>query len=150
MTEKKTQLLNIWGNTVDFSQVLWGVAGGAVLGYVSLIGGLRYLAKYHSGLQKDLAMGYALLFGVAGCVLAGLIAGRLFPPKHIYHEEEVSTDRLAVLKELKVDMRLEAEYLKHAPEKVIQEMKALQLYDLFSSGGETEAVKQVQQKGAGH
>ena len=149
MADKKRQLLNVWGDTVDFRQLLCGVTGGALLGYFSFAAGLRYLVKYHPSLQKGLAMGYALLFGVGGCVVAGVIAAKLFPPKHVYREQERSIDRSAVLQDLKVNMQLEAEYLKQASPKVIREMQALQLYDLFKGEDGTAATVSAQPEKAG-
>jgi len=149
MTDKKRQLISVWGDTVDLWQLLWGVTGGALLGYFSFAGGLRYLTQYHPSLPTGLAMGYALLFGVGGCIVVGLIAAKLFPPKHVYREQERSIDRSAVLKDLKVDMQLEAEYLKQASPQVIREMQALQLYDLFRGEDETGATVSAQPKKAG-
>ena len=149
MADKKRQLLSVWGDTVDFRQLLWGITGGALLGHFSFAAGLRYLVKFHPGLQKGLTMGYALLFGVGGCILAGVIAAKLFPPKHVYREQECSIDRTAVLKDLKVNMQLEAEYLQQASPKIIREMQVLQLYDLFKGEGETATPVSAQPQKAG-
>ncbi|MDR3561335.1 MAG: hypothetical protein P4N59_07845 [Negativicutes bacterium] len=131
MEKHKEEFVTIWGDTVNFRQLLLGLVGGAVLGYLSLIGGLSYLKSYHPGLGKALLMGYALLFGVGGCIVAAMIAGRVFKPKRIYSEEDRSVDKQAVLRELNIDLKQEAEYLKQVSPQIIHEMKQLQLYELF-------------------
>ncbi len=125
MEGKKTEFLTIWGDTVIFKQLLLGLAGGAMLGYLSLMGGLVYLNKTQPNLGKALLMGYALLFGVGGCIIAGVIAAKIFKPKRIFYEEDTCIDKHAVLESLHVDIKQEAEYLKHVSPRIINEMKQL-------------------------
>ena len=137
METKQEQYMTIWGDTVNFKQLLLGLVGGALMGYVSFIGGTAYLEAYHSGLGKSLMQGYSLLFGVGGSVLAGIIAGLIMKPKRIFHEEGFQLDKQLVLRELNLDLKKEAEYLKTVPPEVVGEMRKLELLGLFTE--ETDA-----------
>jgi len=140
METNQEEYLTIWDNTVNFRQLLLGLVGGALMGYFSFIGGAAYLKANHPGAPSGLMQGYALLFGVAGSVLSGIIAGIIFKPKRIFHEEGFQLDKQTVLKELNVDLHKESEYLKTVPPEVIAEMKKLQLYDLFTEDREEAKV----------
>ncbi|WP_333594835.1 hypothetical protein, partial [Anaerospora hongkongensis] len=77
--------------------------------------------------------------------LSAIISAKLFKPKRKLNEEEFSEeDRLAVLEELKIDIDKEAEELQFVGAKVIQEMKDLQIYDLFARKNAKRKVGEVQ------
>jgi hypothetical protein len=132
MQQSKAEFLTVWGDTVDFKQLIIGLTLGAIFGYVSFIGGLQYLKLNHASLSKGLLMGYALLFGVAGCVLVGVVAAMVFKPKRIFHEEDFHINGEMVFQELGIDQKQEAEFLKDTPKEVIEEMHKLQIYHLFA------------------
>ncbi len=75
----KSSLLEVWGDTVD-SRHLTGAIG---LGLV--VAGSLYLAadRITPSLVDDptLAHSYALLVGLVGCLIAAVIAAKLFAPK---------------------------------------------------------------------
>jgi len=138
MEEKKSDFLVVWGDTVNFKQLLLGMVVGAVLSYASYAGGLSYLKHYHPSLNKGLLMGYALLFGVGGCVIVGIIAARIFKPKRIFCEEDFNLDKEKVLGELNLDLEKEAKYLLTTPRDVVAEMQELGLYHLFAGQKQRE------------
>jgi hypothetical protein len=140
MEGKVQEYMTVWGDTVKFRQLLLGLLGGALMGYFSFTGGSAYLKAYHPGLGTSLLSGYALLFGVGGSVLAGIIAGFVFSPNRVFHEEDFQIDKQLVLKELGLDPGKEAEYLKTVPAEVIAEMKKLQLYDVFADEPKAKGV----------
>lgn len=129
--EKKEEYLIVWGDTVDFKQLIIGLFVGSLVGYLSFIGGHAYLINNHSDLTKGLLMGYSLLFGVGGCLVIWLITAAIFKPKRIFHEEGFVVDQELVLRELNIDVKKETEYLKEVPAEIIVEMKKLELHDLF-------------------
>ena len=132
MSDRTETLLVVWGDTVDFRQLITGLALGACLGYLSFVGGLSYLSAVHGNLARGLLMGYALLIGVTGCVLVGVAAAWLFKPKRIFHEEGVIVDQSALFQELGIDANEERERLKSVPSDVIAEMRRLGIDRLFT------------------
>jgi hypothetical protein len=118
---------------------------GIIISLSFYILGLNYLQANFSKLAANLMTAYALLIGIAGCLLSAIISAKLFKPKRKLNEEEFSEgDRLAVLEELKIDIDKEAEELQFVGPKVIQEMKDLQIYDLFARKNAKSKVGEVQ------
>ena len=131
----KTSYITVWGDTVNFRELLIGLLLGALAGFGSYRGALWLLNSTHPDMAKGLLMGYALLFGISGCLLAGGVAAKVFKAKRIFIEDDSSIDMQATLHELKLDLRRESEYLKAVPPDVIAEMHELQIYELFSDLG---------------
>lgn len=75
----KSSLLEVWGDTVDSRHLCGAIALGLT------IAGSLYLAadEIMPSLVDDrtLAHSYALLVGLIGCLVAAVIAAKLFPPK---------------------------------------------------------------------
>lgn len=73
------RLAEVWNDTVDLRHLAWAIAIGiavSVAGFYAASGWLRDKVA-----SPELAHAYAMLAGLAGCVLAGVICARLFPPK---------------------------------------------------------------------
>ena len=132
MEGKQQGYLNVWGDTVDFKELLTGVFLGAALGYSSYIAGLWYLKSFHPGIEKGLLQGYALIFGVCGCLVIGVIAAKVFKAKRIFIEDDYGIDKNSALLELNLNLQQEAEYLKGVAPDVIEEMHKLGIYQLFT------------------
>ena len=84
--------------------------------------------------SKQLAHAYAMLAGLAGCISAGVICARLFAPKREVTELDVSTDpqwRQEVLDEL-AQQPGGLGSVDDLPPSVVQELKELKLYELFT------------------
>ena len=76
-----------------------------------------------------------MLAGLAGCVLAGVICARIFPPKRVVTEMDMSTDpawRAEVLRELEAQPG-GLGTVADLPPAVVQELKELKLYELFEN-----------------
>ena len=95
------RLAEVWNDTVDLRHLAWAIAIGiavSVAGFYAASGWLRDKVA-----SPELAHAYAMLAGLAGCVLAGVICARLFPPKREVVEHSASHDpawRAEVLAEL--------------------------------------------------
>ncbi len=132
MHECKKIYISVWGDTVNLRELLIGMFLGAITGYVSFTGGLLFLQKFYSDLPKGLLMGYALLFGIIGCLIVGGVAAKVFKAKRIFIEDSSCIDMTTALRELNLNPSREAEYLKSVSQDVKEEMKELQIYQLFS------------------
>lgn len=136
------QLLSIWGDSVDFRELIIGMVFGAIVGFISFYGGNKFIEASYPELSKGLQRGYSLLIGVGGCLLVGVITAKAFKPKRIFREDNLNIDEASVLRELGIDMEQEIAVLDTVPADVIKEMKDLGLYDLFygSNPGKKEEV----------
>ncbi|MEN6412260.1 MAG: hypothetical protein ABFC84_05765 [Veillonellales bacterium] len=142
----KKEYISVWGDTVDFKELLIGMFAGAMIGYASFAGGIWFLRQFFSSLPKGLFMGYALLFGIAGCLIAGGVAAKAFKAKRIFLEDSSCVDLRTTLEDLNLDLSREAEYLKYVPADVQEEMKELQLYQLFSKESDNNPASNFPRK----
>ncbi len=84
--------------------------------------------------SRQLAHAYAMLAGLAGCVIAGVICARAFAPKREVTELDTSNDpewRREVLEEL-ARQPGGLGTVQDLPPAVVQELKELKLYELFA------------------
>lgn len=124
------QLVEIWGDTVDTRHLAWSVAIGIVVSLGAFFVASRVLAAYVH--DPAMARAYAMLVGLGGCLVAGVICARLFKPKREVIEEAIGT---AGREEVLAQLAAEAGGLGRVadlPPAVIAEMKELGLYDLFA------------------
>ncbi|MBF6352830.1 MULTISPECIES: hypothetical protein [Nocardia] len=75
------QYLEVWGDTVVGRHLAVSVVIGIGVSLAALL--LSDLAFSAFVTNESLADAYALLVGIAGCVVAGVVCGRLFRPKRI-------------------------------------------------------------------
>ncbi|WP_343315852.1 hypothetical protein AAIB41_13775 [Brucella sp. BE17] len=125
------QLAEIWGDVVSRPQ----------LGKAIVIGAAVSLAVYAIALQiivprastPDIGKALAMLAGIIGCIVGGAICARTFKPKRLVVEEipTSATWQTEVLDQLEQEGgplgRVE-----DLPASVVDEMKQVGLYDLFS------------------
>lgn len=136
MDKKKKMLFlaDVWGDTVNLAHLAGAMAIGVVLGFSFFWCGLQAIKTIKPDMQPSLQSAIALLVGIMGCLLAAAISAKLFPPKRTLSEQHFSAeDRERVLTELQIDRVREAEDMKTMPDDILQEMKELQLYELFAS-----------------
>ena len=84
-----SRLIEVWGDTVDVRHLSVSVALGAGIATPTFL-----LARelFEATVEdQTLAQSYALLVGLAGCLLAAFIAARLFRPKRVVTQEQAST-----------------------------------------------------------
>ena len=72
-------LFEIWGDTVNLAHLALSIIIGAAISLGSYLVASQYLPSISS--TPEMGRAYAMLFGLAGCLLAGLICARLFAPK---------------------------------------------------------------------
>ena len=126
------RLAEVWGDTVDLKHLAWAIVICTGISVTAYFFASRWLTSVVE--SKQLAQAYAMLAGLAGCVISGVICARIFPPKRVVTEMDISSDpvwRAEVLAELEKQpggMGSVADL----PREVVQELKELKLYDLFA------------------
>lgn len=126
------RLAEVWGNTVDLRHLAWAIAIGTGISVLGFYLASRWLATVVE--SRQLAHAYAMLAGLAGCVIAGVICARAFPPKREVTELDTSNDpewRREVLEEL-ARQPGGLGTVQDLPPAVVQELKELKLYELFA------------------
>ena len=131
-TNPRWQLAEVWGDTVDLKHLTWAIVIGTGISVTGYFFASRWLASVVE--SKQLAQAYAMLAGLAGCILAGVICARIFPPKRVVTEQDISSDpawRAEVLAELE-NQPGGLGRIADLPPAVVNELKELKLYDLFA------------------
>ncbi|MCA1322854.1 hypothetical protein [Herbaspirillum sp. alder98] len=122
-------LFEVWGDTVDARHLGLSIGIGAA---ISL--GLYALAEFSLRRLMDnaqMAHAYAMLGGIVGCLLGGIVSALLFKPKRVVQEEVADEAfRATVLADLTKQYGDLGRLEDVAPE-VLAEMKELGLYDMF-------------------
>jgi len=127
-----TRLAEVWSDTVDLRHLAWAIGIGIGISVAGFYAASRWLRGIVA--SPELAHAYAMLAGLAGCVLAGIICARLFPPKREVVEHSSTHDpawRAEVLAEL-AEQPGGLGTLADLPEPVVRELKDLDLYALFA------------------
>lgn len=127
----------IWGDVVDIKHLACAIVIGLTISLSFYIIGVRIIHSNYPTLAENLNKAYGLLIGMLGSLISAFISAKLFKPKRIVNEDNfVEEDREFVLRELGIDLKQEAEMLQTADQQVIDEMKKLGLYELFSGKDE--------------
>ncbi|MFI5717872.1 hypothetical protein [Nocardia sp. NPDC051750] len=124
------QYLEVWGDTVVGRHLAVSVVIGVGVSLAALL--LSNWAFSSFVTNDSLADAYALLVGIAGCVIAGLICGRLFRPKRIV-VTDVTED--AAVGEVINTLREERQglgSLDELPEHTRRELDELGLHERFA------------------
>jgi len=124
------QLVEVWGDTVDVKHLAWSIILGIGISLPAFLLASRWLSSLVS--SPDLARAYAMLAGLGGCVLAGVLCAVIFKPKRIVVEGATADPfwRQQVLSQLH-EQTGDLGRVADLPPGVVQEMKELQIYDLF-------------------
>ncbi|MDF1706147.1 MAG: hypothetical protein P1U38_15365 [Aeromicrobium sp.] len=84
-------LVEVWGDTVSEKHVKISVLLGAGLAVPSF---LVAKSAFSAGMEnQDLARTYAMLAGLAACLVAAVISARLFEPKRIVTEQTLDREQ---------------------------------------------------------
>lgn len=126
------RLVEVWGDTADIWHLAWSIVIG---GSVSL-GGFLVATRILAGLvsSPELARAYAMLAGLVGCLVAGALCAVRFSPKREVIEGEPADPSWR--EEVLASLALEPGGLgsiADLPPAAVQELKELQLFDLFAS-----------------
>ena len=132
-TKKKrpVQLAEVWGDVVDIRHLWWSIIIGCAIALPAFLGSSWIFTQFVS--TPALARTYALLVGLAGCLIAGAICAKLFRPKRVLEEE--MTD-LAAREEALAELAAETGDLgniEDLPPAAAQELRDLGIYDLFAN-----------------
>lgn len=127
-----SRLVEVWGDTADTGHLAWSILIGGSVSIVSFLVASRLLAGLVA--TPELARAYAMLAGLAGCLLAGVICAILFRPKREVTEGDAGDPRW---REEVLD-KLAAESgglgsVADLPAAAVREMQELQLFELFAS-----------------
>lgn len=141
---KPGQLAEVWGDTVDTRHL----TGAIVLGIAISVGAFFIANRVLNAFVHEPAMAraYAMLVGLAGCLLAGVVCAFLFAPKREVVEHETDAFwRDEVLAQLAAESGGLGS-VADLPPSVVKELKELELYQLFTDaeeryGTEQEALK---------
>ncbi len=125
-------LAEVWGDTVDLRHLAWSIGIGLVVSLACFLLASHLLADRVE--SAALARAYAMLAGLVGCVLSGVICGALFPPKREVVEDGAADPswRQQVLNELAAQSGGLGS-VAELPPSVVSEMKALHIYELFAN-----------------
>ncbi|SAL01855.1 hypothetical protein AWB81_06122 [Caballeronia arationis] len=128
--EADYKLVEIWGDTVDTRHLAWSVVLGIAISFGAFAAASRVLSAHVS--DPAMARAYAMLVGLAGCLVAGAVCAKLFRPKRQVIEE---THGASGREEVLAQLASEAGGLGRVadlPPAVVAEMKELGLYELFA------------------
>lgn len=128
---EKMLYTEVWGDRVILRELAIACLLGIILTMSFFIIGQKIFNSMES-LDKSLADGYALIVGVAGCLLSGFISAKLFKPKRIVEEKVEFEDIEEILKSAGITVEEEIEALSTADKDVIQELEDLKLYGLLA------------------
>ncbi|CAG9179704.1 hypothetical protein CURE108131_13465 [Cupriavidus respiraculi] len=141
-TPRARGLVEIWGDTADTGHLAWSIAIGAVVSLAGFLLASRALVGLAG--SPELARAYAMLAGLGGCLLAGAICARLFPPKREVVEGHGAQPGDVAWREQALDKLAEEAgglgTLADLPPAVVAELKELELYELFAARERAQAV----------
>ncbi|KPU93275.1 hypothetical protein APR50_11655 [Variovorax paradoxus] len=131
-TQARWRLVEIWGDTADLRHLAGAIAIGIAVSLAGFLLANRLLAG--AVRSPELARAYAMLAGLAGCVIAGLICALLFAPKREVVEGGAADPRWReeVLAELAGEHG-ELGAMSDLPPAALRELQELGLHDLFAN-----------------
>lgn len=125
-----SRLVEVWGDTVDERHVKMAVGLGVLLAVPAFLGGRELFTSTME--NQDLARTYAMLTGLAACLLSAIISARLFEPKRIVTERQLDPEeQIAAAMEL-AQLPLGLGTLASLSEAEQEDMRHLGLYDVFA------------------
>ncbi|SJN36040.1 hypothetical protein [Psychrobacter sp. JB385] len=140
MDSSNSDLVEVWGDTVNFKSMLFAIVIGSVVST-----GTFLLAKFFlssSSGDTTLLNGYAMLIGLGGCLLSGFICSIMFKPARtvISSQEDNSENVKAFIVDLIKD---DPNYtsVDDLPAEVKEELNLLQLMTVFQEAEETAKKK---------
>ncbi|MBC3485636.1 hypothetical protein HU750_08125 [Pseudomonas sp. SWRI50] len=126
----KSELYEVWGDTVDGRHLVYAIAIGAVVSLGAFFTAQQLLVGWVASAQ--MARAYAMLIGIVGCLVGGGISAALFKPKRTVVEHLADPAWRA-----KILVELQNEFgplgsLADLPAATLAELKEMDLYDLFA------------------
>lgn len=141
MDSSNNNLVEVWGDTVNFKSMLFAIVIGSVVST-----GTFLLAKFFlssSSGDTTLLNGYAMLIGLGGCLLSGLICSIMFKPaRTVISSQEDNSDNVKafIVDLIKDDPNYTS--VNDLPSEVKEELNLLQLMTVFQEAEEIAKKKQ--------
>ena len=130
--EKKEKVLTeVWGDTVNIKELAISIILGVIFTMCFYLIGRKIFMSMGT-IEENLAKGYALFVGIAGCFIAAVISAKSFRPKRFVAELDSTTDIAEVLEYAHMTPEEEGEALTKVGPDVIKELEDLELYGLLS------------------
>lgn len=124
---REAPYLEIWGDTVEPRHTLWAILIGLGISVPLYLGSETLLQ--HVGDDPEVASTYALLVGLAGCLLSGFVSALLFRPKRVVSELEAGGEgRRKAMDDIEAELGPLGDP-GELPPVVQQELRTLGLYD---------------------
>ncbi|MER2011871.1 MULTISPECIES: hypothetical protein [Psychrobacter] len=141
MDSSNNNLVEVWGDTVNFKSMLFAIVIGSVVST-----GTFLLAKFFlssSSGDTTLLNGYAMLIGLGGCLLSGFICSIMFKPaRTVISSQEDNSDNVKafIVDLIKDDPNYTS--VNDLPSEVKEELNLLQLMTVFQEAEEIAKKKQ--------
>lgn len=130
--EKKEKVLTeVWGDTVNIKELAISIILGVIFTMCFYLIGCKIFMSMGT-IEENLAKGYALFVGIAGCFIAAVISAKSFRPKRLVAELDSTTDIAEVLEYAHMTPEEEGEALTKVGPDVIKELEDLELYGLLA------------------
>jgi hypothetical protein len=143
-TVDDSRLVEVWGDTVDERHVKIAVALGVLLAVPSFLGAREIFTATME--NQDLARTYAMLAGLASCLVSAVISARFFKPKRIVTERQLDPEeQIAAAMEL-AQLPLGLGTLASLSQAEQDEMRRLGLYDVFAEAERRLALQNADDK----
>lgn len=127
---KEKNYTKVWGDTVFLPELVCAAVIGIAV-TMGFYGAIFYLLTRLTSLSASIASGYALMGGIAGCFLSGIITGRSFRPKRMVIEGTEEMELEKILAEAGTSAEVEAKLLAKEDKETLQELESLKLYSLL-------------------
>ena len=135
----KSELYEVWGDTVDGRHLIYAIAIGAVVSLGAFFIAKHLLVGWVASAQ--MARAYAMLIGIVGCLAGGAISAALFKPKrHVMEHQADPAWRAQVLLELQNEFG-DLGKLSDLPPATIAELHEMDLYELFADYERAQLAK---------
>lgn len=137
----KSDLYEVWGDTVKGRHLMCAIAIGAVVSLGAFFLAQRILLGLVDSPQ--MARAYAMLVGILGCLAGGAISAALFKPKrHVVEHQADPAWRSQVLRDLQNEFG-DLGKLSDLPPAVLDELREMDLLDLFAEHEKAQAELQA-------
>ena len=129
--ENVPKYTEVWRDRVILKELALSCLLGVILTMFFFLVGQKIFHNMKN-IEHSLANGYALIVGVAGCILSGVISAKLFKPKRRVEEKFEFEDIREVIHAAGLSVEEEAVELGKADKDIIKELEDLNLYTLLA------------------
>jgi len=127
----KPRYLEVWGDTVVGRDLAFAVLIGTGFSALALFGAQALFARIVA--NPSPADAYALLVGIAACVIAGVICGKLFAPKRKVVVAASDAHQVDEVLAALADERQGLGHVADLPKQTADELRELGLYERFEA-----------------